>query len=145
MVNRSIAIVLILAVLACPIWCSVGLCQCLHCGTMENSSSKIGCAIEGSAQRCCCCQQESSNNDEQIPSRCPRESSCQGVCGGAVFEKPCELTAVEAACVPLPALCDDLQPRGLTAALCGHRGYELCGDDPLDGRRLRILYQSFLC
>ncbi|MBC7965358.1 MAG: hypothetical protein H7Z17_05465 [Fuerstia sp.] len=145
MVNQSIALVLILAVLACPIWCSAGLCQSLHGGSMENPKSKIGCAIEGSAQRCCCCQHESSNNDEQVPGRCPRESSCQGVCGGAVFEKPCELTAAESACVAPPALCDDLQPCGLLTALRGHRGYELCCDDPVDGRQLRILYRSFLC
>lgn len=88
MFARCLSLVMIAVVVACPMWCGSGLCCADQCGSKEQSSHQA-CPRHGSAG--CCCEEPSPDNGDQSPCQCPNTKSCQGVCGGAVFEKPIEL------------------------------------------------------
>ncbi len=87
MFTRLNAIILMFAVLACPMGCGVGVCHDADCRLNESREVK-----------CCehCPQKiggdsELPDENDDLPDRCPNQSTCQGICGGAVLEKTCEL------------------------------------------------------
>ena len=88
MFPRIVSLVLIASVIACPLWCSKGLC----CGDHQCSVKDQLCAVPGTLE--CCTESSSSDDHDPFPCGCPKQSICQGICGGAVFEKSIELDNV---------------------------------------------------
>ena len=139
---RTVSLILIASIIACPLWCSSGLCHIDQGGPVTQSS-----------RPCCshclladhCRDQPLSDEGDDGPQRCPYESSCQGICGGAVFEKPCKVDDFENSCF-LPrsdvevTTCARLQH-------CRFRDvkHELHGRHGNQGRFVRIRQMSFLC
>ncbi len=91
MFNRVISLILIAAVFGCPLWCSMGLCQC---------SSEIT-ALNAPASDCCCGPIVNadtsgySTTETPGPEPAPESLRCQGICGGAVFESPYRVPGAE--------------------------------------------------
>ena len=141
MLPRIVVSVLILAIIACPLWCGNGSCHAGQCCPATHSVDHI-CPVHGTAT--CCCTDKSSDDDDHVPRRCPNKS-CQGVCGGAVLEKPLELDGTDSLLFwPLieadASIAVQLaESRSLDVVLPGHcrRGNH--------GRLLRTLHMSFLC
>lgn len=141
MIARVVSLVQIAATVACPISCGSGLCGAGHCCSVGQSVA-VDHVCPVHATLACCCEEPSHN--EGIPSRCPQKP-CQGVCGGAVFQKPIELKDCSATLF-LPLIQTDISfaPR---LADCGmpnaeHRCNCHGGNH---GRALRTRYMSFLC
>jgi hypothetical protein len=144
MFSRTVSLVLIAAIAACPMWCGAGLChgQCCSQGSSEASTA----SPLNETQNCCHREESGSEhgNNQQGP-RNSSQTSCQGICGGAVLEKTVEV---------------DDSPDGLILALAdayaavatriverSHRRFEqtCCGSGSNHGRFLRTLHMSFLC
>ena len=146
MFARTVALVQIAAIIACPLWCANGLCDAGPCCSAKQSSQPP-CSIHGTAN--CCCRKPSPDSsdrrDSQVPGRCPENSLCQGVCGGAVIEKPCELDSFEDSFF-LPFVDAEAS---VSSRLVHSRSYDVehthCLSGGNHGRSLRALYMSFLC
>jgi|SaaInlStandDraft_2_1057019.scaffolds.fasta_scaffold64513_1 hypothetical protein len=141
MYAKAISIVMTAAIIACPIWCGNGLCH-----------DEEGCAAGESAEHCCpthdsapCCGGKSlPDENSNCPPTAPCELSCQGVCGGAVFEKPCELTGeMESSVLPLIADKTPVTCQTAERQTRDHDGFLRRGGN--HGRALRTLHMSFLC
>ena len=152
MYTRIISLILVAAVLGCPLWCSMGFCQCSP-NTIAGARSIAG-ALSGDTDNCCqppCCAgatrtaQESHSPNGRGPHPEPDSHRCQGICGGAVLQGPCQVSASEL-CQFLPALkrvhyCLQVtQQRKIRAS-------RLPNDNaPANrGRSVRICYMSFQC
>ena len=88
MFARCVSLILIAAIVVCPLRCGNGQCHADECCLATQPSDQV-CPAHVTAH--CCCQDSCPDNDDRVPRRCPSETSCQGVCGGAVFEKLIEL------------------------------------------------------
>lgn len=148
MLARIVSLVLIAAVVACPLTCGNGLCHAGQCCSEMQASDQV-CPAHGTAQ--CCCGRASSDEDhcpsgDRGPCRCPGKSSCQGVCGGAVFEKQIELDgASDSSFLSLVDTDTLLVTRVIerrTAHGAEHHWHRRGGNH---GRSLRALHMSFLC
>ena len=99
MYQRIISLTLIAAVFGCPLWCSMGICQC---GSGNGAFSET-CMASGNVQASCCQPTCCSGECQEAPHPCPPCSStsdtegmrCQGICGGAVFESPRQIPEIE--------------------------------------------------
>jgi hypothetical protein len=147
---RTVSVVLIAAVLACPTRCTKGLCHHRPCCSEQQSSQLQTADCETD---CCCCKKDSSGSNadqpgdpserNNNPSTPPCESSCQGVCGGAIFEKRCVVDdgidfGQLLADAPEPAVASG------SSEFRTHLGeHFLHGGN--HGRCLRTLHSSFLC
>ena len=143
MSSRLLPIFLIVAILACPLTCSAGLC----CGGVNGQSEANGDqqADPDLSQPLCCCNQPS-NGSEQLPSE-PRsdKSACQGICGGAIFEKSSEVHGLEWLSV-LPEFQNEVSLIRLSR-VCLSDTQDLTGrcKPRNQGRFVRTLTMSFLC
>ena len=142
MFSRAVSLTLMAAIIACPMWCGSGSCHAGQCCSAEQTSDRA-CSVHGTD--CCCCEESLPDSDRHCPCESPRESSCQGVCGGAVFEKPRELNDVFDTFVT--PLTDSESPVVARLIECNTQGVEHRwhprGDN--HGRSLRTLHMSFLC
>ena len=91
MFNRLISLALIVTVLGCPLWCSMGFCQC-----SGETTNLTGDVVDCCKSTCCGTTIEA----EATPSQEPKEQGpkserlrCQGICGGAVLESQCQIPA----------------------------------------------------
>jgi hypothetical protein len=142
MLARIVSLLLIAAVIACPLECGMGLCEADQCA--GNKSSQRSRSTSEAA--CCCCEQSlpDSDDDNSSPCDCPENSSCQGVCGGAVFEKLCEPDRAEATCfLPRTDTQTSLVSRLAQCRLVAVGDHAGCGQN--QGRMLRTRHMSFLC
>ncbi len=143
MFGRTVSIALIAAVVACPLSCDIGLCnsgQCCSIGLSSQQASPVHIAAE------CCCKDACSNSEQPEPCRRPSESFCQGVCGGAVFEKPVEIDdASESAMLFTVDTTDASGTRLLERHTTDHVGDHCCSHAGNVGRALRTLHMSLLC
>ena len=98
--RRFISLALIAAIFGCPLWCSMGVCQC---GGGSWAASKM-CTASGDTQACCqptCCSgvceaaHSPCASGRNTPDPDSEEMRCQGICGGAIFESPCQVPPVE--------------------------------------------------
>jgi hypothetical protein len=137
---RTVSLILIAAVVACPMWCSNGLCHAGQCCSAEQSAHRA-CPVHGATR--CCCNKHSSDSHDEFPCDAPCESSCQGVCGGAVFEKPIELND-EIDSFLLPFLTAEILPACRLAECRTQNGDHFYDYGGNHGRILRTLYMSFL-
>ncbi len=141
MFARTVPLVLIAAVIACPMWCGSGLCHAVNCCS----------AVEPPHQHCPgpgdtggCCDKGPSDSNDESPCDAPRKSPCQGVCGGAVLDKPLELSdgIDPSSSQPIAAK----MIAGCQAVAChipDGDAFLPCGGNY--GRSLRTLYMSFSC
>ena len=141
MFDRLVSMLMIAAVIACPMWCSNGVSGCCAAGECSIDEATDLCLLHKAAT--CCCENTQEKEDQDVP--CPDESNCQGVCGGAVFEKPCELDGAEAS-ASLPFL-DTNESIGILLTRIRDVGVEhhCCSSSRNHGRFMRTLYSSFLC
>ena len=140
MFARIVSLTLIVAVIACPLSCGLGLCQGGACclAVVPSSDHCPKCAVSG------CCEQSSRDDNEPFQSPC--ESSCQGICGGAVFEKPCELDDRGKALfsfLPKSRVLISLQQA--TCQSAGDTATVWSGDAGNYGRFVRTLHGSLIC
>jgi hypothetical protein len=141
MYAQAISIVMTAAIIACPMWCGSGLCHdegCCAAGKLVEQT------IPAHDSARCCGGKGLPGDNSNCPPDTPCELSCQGVCGGAVLEKPCELTGeFESSVLPLvanetPVACQTAQGRTRDRdRFLQHGGNH--------GRLLRTLHMSFLC
>lgn len=149
MLARIVSLVQIAVVVACPMWCSSGLCHagachgqsCCPSSSSPNQDSPLLLTESG----CDCCKQRSHDAEKlPEPQPCPIKT-CQGVCGGAVLEKPIELDDA------LGSFFCPLNDGGFSCthsfAECetGIRDHDWLGYCTSHGRRVRILHLSLLC
>lgn len=147
MFDRLVSLVMIFAVIACPMCCGNRACHAGQCcaadlcrlGKQASPTCPIHRTIEG------CFNETAQDHDGRDPRRCPEKSSCQGICGGAVFEKPCELANFEAyffsLCVDDNDSIVSLSAHFRTSGTRQHHG----SDATNYGRFVRTLHSSFLC
>ena len=142
---RAVSLLLAAAVIACPICCGSGMChagQC--CGTEASSheSQRSGCNRSEPAD--CCGDSSSRDRNAPTPGEFPSGTLCQGVCGGAVFEKPCVLDDVTASFfLPLSDADISVACQVAHGDAFGVDDHTLAGDSY--GRFLRTLHMSLLC
>ena len=146
---RTVSLIVIGAIFACPLWCGKGLCHTGSC-CLENwrfscqQPRDAVCAVHGATK--CCCQESSQEQNHQGPCPCHGKSSCQGVCGGAVFENSVELDDVgnssflHSIDLDIPLVTRLIERR---IAMCATHQGKCCGGN--FGRSLRTVHMSFLC
>jgi hypothetical protein len=135
MFYRAVSLFLIAAIVACPMWCASGLVGCCQAEQMEPSA------------KCCChCQESSADEPRNAPGESPNRPAkpCQGVCGGAVVEKPCQLAANPEHEFLMPTGLDE----AIAVQLSGCRSRGVASETSPGGNighRLRTLHMSFVC
>ena len=156
MYSRTVSLVLIAAIVACPLWCGAGLCAGNQCSQQGKSSPADWYPAPPATKNCCMTDGPDYNDsqsdgkkpdkdadDQQCPWR--SQSSCQGVCGGAVIEKSFQLD--DFSYEFLLALVDAHAPVGNCLIKYQRSGFQqqCCGGAANYGRCLRTLHMSFLC
>jgi hypothetical protein len=146
MFNRIISLILIAAVFGCPLWCSMGICEC----TGGANAAMINVKLDQCCQPPCCTNvtettRESRSSSTDDPQPKPEGLRCQGICGGAVLESPCQIPAVEL-CQFSPVL-NNVQYRLLATQLCEFREPDSPDYNRSEnrGRSVRIRHMSFQC
>ena len=144
MAFRTLCFILIAAVLTCPYGHGFGSC-CAGIESVSNSHC-VDC-VEHPCESGLVHDDGHSDDEQSRP--CPRENlpsddpcehdkTCQGICGGAVLEKPF-VPLFDLAFVPLVDLKWSAdQSISKRRCLSAHA-------EPIFGRALRTLYMSFLC
>lgn len=140
---RTVSLVLIAAVVACPMWCGTGSCNAGQCCGEEASESDRVCTTNEAESRCCH-HKPDSDDDQQCPTH-SSPTSCQGVCGGAVLAKDVEVRG-DSHVIILP-LIDDHAAMPARLVECGRCRNEqhCCHSNANHGRVVRTLHMSFLC
>lgn len=154
MFERLYSLVLVAAVIACPMRCIDCQCHAAECHSAQCDSVPLEKVSSADAPCCPHCTVASADNksgqskdDRHAPSPDPCQSTCQGICGGAVFQKPCTLNLPTV--VKMMPLNEDQFSRAIAQPLpfrgsesgrhCGtHSGKNI-------GRLLRIEQMSFVC
>ena len=145
---RTVSLVLTAAVVLCPMWCGAGwVCHIDQC----SSTVAYGCADQCEDQLCliheagrCCGGDLPQDDHDRVPCPCPKYS-CQGICGGAVWEKSSELNDLRPECyLPLVDIERSLASLCAQSRIAGfEHGYRDCRSNC--GWRVRLLYMSLLC
>ena len=93
MFNRIILLALIAAIFGCPLRCSMGFCPCS--GDMTSLAEKV----DSCSQTTCCGTASEPKTPPSLgteaPDSNPEGLRCQGICGGAVLESPCQIPAAD--------------------------------------------------
>lgn len=145
MFGSPASLLLIAAIIACPMWCGSGCCQTEGCCAFDEVQAER--CPEEAAEACCCdssvSQQSRTDQKRHLPVECPRQFLCQGICGGAVLEKPCEL--VEFSTVTLLAVprCGMPMPQDLPASCASRAKDDIHGGSNV-GRFMRTIHMSLL-
>jgi hypothetical protein len=167
MFARILSQILIAAVIACPLSCYSGMClsdaclsdaclsdaclsdACLSDACLSGASGAThGNSSQNASNHCSSCQNTTTpeSGSKHVPDRCPMQS-CQGVCGGAVFERPIEIELLDGAfCLPFGDT-PSFAVAGLTVESMSPCEAETpwCFGDSNVGRSLCINHMSFQC
>ncbi|MDP6443496.1 MAG: hypothetical protein QGG36_29290 [Pirellulaceae bacterium] len=138
MPKRTITTILIAALIACPLWCDNGSCHTGDCPTSDCHG-----ATEA-PDACCRLHEDGDSQQREQPRPCPYPTSCQGICGGAVLEKPVELYD-NTADYFLPTIDDDSQVAHRLIEESATTTGDGCYGGGNFGRCLLTLHMSFLC
>ena len=145
MTSRIYSIVLIVAVLACPMACGLGIAPC--CAQEKPDSTpderqEVACKCHCASATQDPCEDETSRVDAvvRLPADVPGEHDlpCQGICGGAVVEKP-SLPVFDL--IFLTPIDQDVFEQPTISKRCD-RSFDT---DHRTGRQLRALHMSLLC
>lgn len=149
MLARFISPVLIAAVIACPLSCGQSVCCDSQSCADDDRAAAAQCSqtarVQPTAANCNCCVPSSDERGQPEPQPCPDKSACQGICGGAVFEKLCHLSIAETQFVLPPASSDStfvLRPSVCPTDRFGFFDSVTAGNQ---GRFVRILHMSLTC
>ena len=142
MFAHIVSLLQIVAIVVCPLGCGKGLCHATLKGEGKQAAELV--CLENRVPQCCCCCQKSSTPNKNTTVQSP-ENTCQGVCGGAVIDKPVELdlalfsilTSHLGTPVESPILITAC--RWLEVEHVGH------GHGGNYGRFVRTIHRSFLC
>ncbi len=166
MFSRIVSLLLIAAVVTCPLCCVVGMCQGGACCSNRQAAAGGPAAggraaptgsclavesVPQSARKACC---SSPSTDRSVPAPSPDRSSpdrpspdrsqCQGICGGAVLERVCEVPHDEDFHF-LPVTDARVSVRVLSTSHQDRAGEQFCSPRANYGRFVRALHESFLC
>lgn len=147
MLTRIVSLLLMAVVVACPVWCGDGACRDDHCCAADGCSSQQqpSCACSAHKTGDCLGEKPAEDRDEKVPYRCPKEGSCQGICGGVVFEKLCEFEEPFSFFLMPPIDSDGSQVSLLARYRTEGLGRHLSISAKNYGRFVRTLHCSFLC
>ena len=157
MANSFISLILIVAVLVCPLRCSLGACagdSCCatrRCGTASDRDDTGELSTGGTAlsPKTSCCSstgpQQRPRPNGNTPHRQPAKSACQGICGGATLEKTCELNSAPFSCFSPLLVHDRALPSRTSQLRSVAASHHLDGAFANYGRVVRLLHASFLC
>jgi len=141
MLTRVAPIAMIAAILVCPLLCRNGHCQ--GCCAGKQSVSSI-CPVSAAGNGCC--RNTSRDGEDQRPcDGAPGTSGCQGVCGGAVLEKPNSLPEPTEMRFRYVFNARPSLPASLLAHCQAHTLVRSFDGSMTPGRYIRTLYMSFLC
>ena len=137
--SSAVHLLLIAAIVACPIACDAGVCC-----TSQHAANDAR-----MQQACCpaCCEKTDSQSGSSQPrpaEKHPCDSGkCQGICSGAVIESHVEFSVTfaetSAVCIAAPASMDAQAGRSFVAESPPADG------TPASGRIVRVLHMSLLC
>ncbi len=149
MFARLVSLVLIAVVIACPLSCGSGVCndsQCCadHAFVSEDQCPHAVCPQSATTGRDCCAE-SSRNSGQPVPSPCPAKSSCQGICGGAVLEKPCKLNSPDASFFLPQSGYDNTFVTLLTVCRTNAFEFPECVRAGNQGRFVRTMHMSLNC
>lgn len=143
MLSRVISLVLIAAVIACPMWCGDNGGIADQCSTHAAAQQSALCSANQKPE---CCSGKQSEHQQHQNEPCPCESAgCQGICGGAVTEKPFELKDFNS---EHDIVLDDVHIAIKSSMLVrshGEKEPEPGGSPANYGRFVRTLHMSILC
>ncbi len=147
MFTRIVSLLLMAVAIACPVWCGDGACNTGHCCAADGCSlqQQPSCACSIHRTDDSLCEKPAEDRDEKAPYRCPKKGSCQGVCGGVVFEKPCEFEEPYALFLMPPIDSDGSQVSLLAQYRTDGFGCYHYISAKNHGRFVRTLHSSFLC
>lgn len=139
--QRASCLLLAITLVACPLFCSAGLCG----GTAHNDS------VSREVQRCCpCCPvhdspADRSNQDRSNSGEQPSSDGCQCICGGAVSGEGATMAAARllSDAMGVPAVVDFTLVFALDFRRLSARFPDV-GWHP-SGRELCSLHMTFLC
>jgi hypothetical protein len=143
MIARTVSLVLVAAIVGCPICCGSGWCHDTPCRSAKQAV-EYPCSLKRPVS--CGCAESQPDSDQKHPRPCPEDSTCQCICGGAVIERSCPWGGVADAFF-LPVADDDFviaSRQGLFQSLrVAHDFARLWGGNR--GRFMRTLHSSLLC
>ena len=142
MYPRVVSLILMVAVFACPLWCSKGLCCSNHQISTECQISDLDIGSD-----CCLCESSPAETDDKqrCPCEIPTKSRCQGVCGGAVLEKSLDLDGIgNAYFEPVQSAGESLGTQPVQIRLLPILHHDSWPGKNY-GRCVRVRYSSFLC
>lgn len=137
MFHRTVVILTVLAIIACPMFCREGTGCC--------RDSHRGCALSSSApQKCSCCCRES-EEPQEVPGDNPQDTDemCQGVCGGVVMLEPLKLDTRDDLLHAVPF--EVVSVESCFAETSFEFVDDLQSTVDLSGRSLRTILSSYLC
>jgi len=146
MSHRTIPAILIVALLACPFRCSAGAC-CIAENCLEEQCLDEDPSQPSEQEPTCCSHCEKNHSDserDEFPSRCPDESSCQGVCGGAVIEKA-PVVDLQNGVHFVPLTINETVFLAFVAIPWARQSEVRSNFDGNVGRFLRTLHESLIC
>ena len=140
---RLFSLVLISAVIACPLWCGPGIGVAGPCCSLGSSTAAASCEAQGIPDGCC---QEHVGEPLPVEPECPDEfCGCQGICGGAVLARPVEVDRnCETRLLPLVDV-DSPVSSGFAGSWDYNSDFHCRGSGKNVGRFMRTLHKSFLC
>ena len=146
MFGRIVSVALIVVVIACPMLCGKGRCHAGGCCADDrcgwDDALTKACELHGTVD--CRCEDAPRQRGGDPPRNCPDKRICQGVCGGAVLDKPVELEVIEFSCM-LWLDGDYLVVSRLNPVRDNAGVHRLCVPGQNYGRYTRTLHASFLC
>ena len=143
MFRGAVVFIVMLGLLACPVWCALGLCS-----SSDSRSTGQNVSAAASCRGCCSHSVPTSRSSDDDPSSPPKGTPCGGghqcICGGAVFEQNGDQVVDQYAF-------ELLSPAILAAASDAHVYSPVASfaEDPcrkiVSGRMVCCLYMRFLC
>ncbi len=149
MFARIVSLVLIAAVIACPLSCGTGACHASSCcadhGYMSAEPCSQAVCPEHATTDGNCCAESSPDSNDPVPPPSPSKSSCQGICGGALFEKPSELDCPDASFFLPPLGNDEAVVSHLSVCRTDAFRFPACVKAGNQGRFVRTMHMSLNC
>ncbi|MEO2036995.1 MAG: hypothetical protein ABGZ35_33390 [Planctomycetaceae bacterium] len=145
MFARTVALLLIAEIVACPLSCSADVCRCCYDDSSSQRELGTRSCCELGAEESCCGKESSRSQDNRQPEPEPGTLICQGVCGGAVLNRPSELDSTELSFLLPRAGNDSANVSLFTRYRTGSFGYSHPVGKGNQGRFVRTLNMSFLC
>ncbi len=156
MASQILTYALIIAIIACPSWCGDLRAAIQRCHSDAGESSccdEVACDAEPSltdskctihSRQACDCSASESGEDGRHQ-HCPHDTCCQGVCAGAVIEKPLQLDDFTSALCNATMIVINRASIGPLHSPIVRPAFETISIAGNQGRLLRTWQMSLLC